>query len=891
MADVARKPYVFVSYASADRERVLPVVARLEAAGVRVWIDRDGIHGGENYGQLITAAIKDAALLLVLASDASLASRNVRQELALGWRFEKTYLPLLLDPVTVPDEVAYWLEAAQWVELLDHPADRWLPDVAQALVHHGITLRLPDAVPQPAVALLPESARLPIPPTAFIGREREVEAVCSELRRPAVRLLTLTGPGGVGKTRLALEAAARLAADFVDGVAFVPLAPLTDPDLVGPTIAQVLGLRELEDVVARLRTARCLLVLDNFEQVADAVPIAGQLLAACPGLAVLVTSRGPLRAYGEHEFPVVPLSLPDPSAKAATPSDALRLFAERARSVRPDFALTEENVADVAAICRRLDGLPLAIELAAARVRLFAPAALRERLDRPLALLTGGARDLPARQQTLRAAIAWSYGLLAPGEQALFRRLCVFVGGFDLAAAEAVCAAAGEPAIDLVEGLDALVGQALVRVRDDAGAPSKPAFALLGTIREYGLEELAASGEAETVRAAHAAYFLRYAEGAGPSVTGEPGRMPSWSPVVDRLGAAIDDLRSALDFMLARRDAEGALRLATALRDYWHVRGSLGEARERLRAALALADSSTPALVRASAQNAASDAATHQLDLAAAVAHAPESVTLFRAVGDRAQLVRALGRLGVQQNNLGDYAAARATLEEALAVARQLGDPVLLEVALSCLADTTVDQGDVAAARGFLAEWLPLARQLGGGIPAVGLWELGRLETLLGHPAEAAAALEEALAISRRTQNPTSIGLNLTMLAYQATQQGDLAGARQMTREVLTIARERDRVQLLCYGLDAAAVLAVATGEGERAVRLAAAGTTARAAPRYARHPIWQTLLGRAGVPLERPADDPALAQAWDEGLAMTPERAVDFALEGLPEEAGVADA
>ncbi|MDX1530072.1 MAG: protein kinase, partial [Rhodothermales bacterium] len=424
------------------------------------------------------------------------------------------------------------------------------------------------------------SSALPAPLTSFVGREVEVERLGRLLE--AARLVTLTGPAGTGKTRLAVEAARRIEHGFADGAAFVPLAPVRDPALVPSALAQALGVEAsgpaLPDALAdALRGCELLLVLDNFEQVTAAAPAVGALLGACPRLRVLATSRVPLRLSGEREAPVPPLAVPEPEA---TPDPdgllahaAVRLFVERAQAVDPAFALTPENAAAVAALCARLDGLPLAIELAAARTKLFAPAALLARLGHRLDLLANRMHDRPARHHTLRQALAWSYDLLGPEEQRLYRRLGVFRGGCTIEAAEAVAGLDG--ADDVLDGLAALVDHSLLRTT--TGADGEPRFEMLETVRTFALERLAEAGERAEAQGAHAHHVLDLAERAAPELTG--AEQGTW---LDRLDAEHDNLRAALDAAEADGDTGLGLRLGTALWRFWLVRGHLAEGRRRL---------------------------------------------------------------------------------------------------------------------------------------------------------------------------------------------------------------------------------------------------------------------------------------------------------------------
>jgi predicted ATPase/DNA-binding SARP family transcriptional activator len=579
-------------------------------------------------------------------------------------------------------------------------------------------------------------------PTPLIGREREVRIVQDLLRREETRLVTLTGPAGAGKTRLALEVAADCLDAFPDGVFFVALASIQDPALVGYTIAQTLCVREaggqpLQDSLKEyLRQRQFLLILDNFEQVLSAAPLLAELLGVAPRLKLLVTSRAVLHLCGEHQFPVPPLALPDrhrlPPVDVLAQYPAVALFLQRAVAVQPEFVLTQENAPAVAEICHRLDGLPLAIELAAARIKLFPPRTLLSRLERRLPLLTGGAQDLPVRQQTLQDAIGWSHDLLEESEKRLFRRLSVFVGGFSLEAAEAVYSASGELEIGVLEGVASLVDKSLLRPQE--GAEGEPRFEMLETIREYGLECLESSGEAQAIRRRHTQFFLRLAESGGGS---------------QRKEIEHDNLRAALSWAVRSGEATASLRIGLALHWFWYVRGYLAEGRERLMEVLGLPGAQSRTTMRAKTLLGVGQLARCQGDYAAARAAIEESLAISQELGDQwgiAESFRSLGEVACSQ---GDYEAAWALIEDSLEMFWRLGNRCEIAYSLAALGGVAQGEGDYGGAGGLYAVSLALYREQGKSeaLIADDLRNLGHVAYCQGNHARAAARFIESLTI------------------------------------------------------------------------------------------------------------------------------------------------
>jgi predicted ATPase len=744
---------------------------------------------------------------------------------------------------------------------------------------------------KPAQPMETRPSNLPVQRTGFVGREKEVAAAKELLLRPDVRLLTVTGPGGIGKSRLAVQVARGQVEHFAGGIHFVPLSPVSDAALIPSAIAQSLGFREagahspLEILKKNLQEscrAPMLLLLDNFEHLVEAASTLADLLAVGPYLKILVTSRSALRVYGEHEFPVPPLALPDsrslPSIEVLSRCPAVELFLQRAVAAKPDFELTQENASTVAEICARLDGLPLAIELAASRVKVLSLASMQTRLASRLQLLTGGARDLPQRQQTLRAAIDWSYDLLSPAEQRLFRRLSVFSGGCTLEGVEAVCTTTNDIDLDLLDGMTSMVDKSLVQLVEQANA--EPRFVMLETIREYALEKLKASEEEALTKRAQAAYCLVLAEEMAAEQCDAAG--PEW---LERFALEHDNLRAGLEWLTETGDAEWGLRLGAALFRFWEMREYLAEGRDRLGKLLQLAGAAAPTKARARALFAAGVLAGAQGDYAPADALLMESLDIACQLGDDRGVAVSLNARAVTARDRGDIPLALSLFEESLEVWRKLSDQQAVARCLSNLANVVKLQGDGARARTLYGECLSIFRSLGDWTGVA--WAMNYQGDVARDQADSAAAraqYEQGLAIFRELGDRWGIAGTLADLGSLAREQKDFSTAHTLHRESIKHFRDLEHKRGIARLLECFACSAAAQLDAERSLRLAGAAAALRQNIGAPLTPAEQAKLEAILDPARQALTSTSGATAWLEGWAMPVEKAIEEVL--VPETA-----
>jgi len=729
-------------------------------------------------------------------------------------------------------------------------------------------------------------SNLPAASTALIGREREMESVKQLLQRREVRLVTITGPGGIGKTHFATEVARELTDPFSFGVYFVPLASVSDHNLVASIIAQTLGVREsggqrpqesLKQYMRKSVNGPMLLLIDNFEHLLAAAPALAELLALAPGLKILVTSRAALRVQGEKEFALPPLALPDRKATTALASlaecPAIALFVQCAGAVKAEFALTTENVSAVTEICARLDGLPLAIQLAAARIKLLSPAAMRSRLASRLQLLTSGARDLPARQQTLRQTIDWSYDLLSEAEQRLFRRLSVFVTGFTLEAAESVCDTKEDLGLDMLDGLSSMVDKSLVRQVEQTDGELR--FLMLETIREYGLEKLAASGEEDLTRKAHAAYYVVLAEDAATEK--EASQVKTW---MDRFETEHDNFRAALDWLTDGKHSEWGVRLATALFRFWEMREYFTEGRQRLEAVLQLPSTRAQETARMRALFAAGVLACNQGAYDASERLFRENLEIARRQGDRQSVAVSLNALAVVGRDMGRLDVANALFEESLGLWKELGDRLAVARGLSNLAAVRKSQGSYEEAHALYEECQAIFGELEDRTGVA--WAFNHQADLLREQGDLPAArmlYECGIGAFREVNDRWGIAGSLADLGNLTLEQGDYAASGELYRESLSLFQELGHKRGIARGLESFAALAAARADSERALRLAGVAAALRQSIGGPLTVKEQAKLDQCLEPARKKLSTPAARAAWLEGWVMPLEIAVSEVL------------
>ncbi len=734
---------------------------------------------------------------------------------------------------------------------------------------------------------------LPTLLTAFIGREELVHEIRALVKDENVRILTLTGPGGVGKTRVAFRACEKLLADFEQGVFYVSLAALSDAALVVPTIATTLGLKEsgkvpLHDTLADYLGSRdLLLLLDNFEQVVDAGPEITGLLANAPGVQLMVTSRTALRLYGEYELQVPPLELPGAgkvSGEEMARSEAIQLFVARGKAVQPRFSLATANSSTIAEICRRLDGLPLAIELAAARLRLFSPQALLARMDKVLPVLSSGARDLPARQRTLRNAIDWSYNLLGAAERQVFIDLSVFAGGFTLEAARSVCVVEDGEGRDLhlQNILESLISQSLLRVRDQMDG--EPRFTMLSTIREFALEKLEAEGSlgserAHGMRHAHALYYLAIAEESQKNYA-QGRNIAEW---LARLDAEYDNIRAALRWALDGENSGIAARFGVGLAWYWYARGHLVEGSRWLDDVLA-SSVSIPAQIKASLLFNAGWLALTRNDYERTRLFSEESLALFQAMGDQLGSAKAFSNLGVVAAEQEDYSRALARFEESLTVWREIGHAQNAAALLGNLCFLALYKGDYEKAVRYGEESLEMVGDLRGSIVSIGSGiNLGLAFVHAGNYARGTSLLREIELQAEQVGNKKDLALSCVYLGLAEAMQGNYAVAEPYYQRSLELSQELGNRFGVARSLLGLAAIALASGLLSRAVTLTAAARALTEASGARPVPAERDLAARNLEKARARMKEVDFALAWERGLALTEDQGIAFALRQEP--------
>jgi predicted ATPase len=785
----------------------------------------------------------------------------------------------LLDQIRTDDRVSYksFSTPAELRDLIEN-------DLAMILTERFETAHMEATAPEPSAALHPHN--LPTPPTPLIGREQELTALHDLLLSDDGGLITLVGPGGTGKTRLAIEAAHTVLQHFADGAYFVALAPISDPDLVAPTIAQTLGLREtlgsrsiLLDVQSFLHDKHVLLVLDNFEQIIAAALIVSGLEQTCGQLKIVVTSRAPLRVRGEREFAVTPLALPvDPTSQ---PVDrlaqfaALKLFLQRALEVRPDFNFTADNTRIIAEICQRLDGLPLAIELAAARIKLLPPQALLKRLERRLPLLTGGARDLPERQQTLRNTIEWSYHLLDDQARKLLRRLAVFVGGWFLEAAERSCNLDDDLGDEVLDELETLADMSLLT--HTTGPDGEMRFGMLQTVREYALEKMEENTvEADQVRQQHARYFLELAEAAEPHLTSV--ERYTWLP---RLTQERDNLRAALAWSKSQPDPDCELRFVAAMAWYWYFGGHISEGRAVAEHALARSDDADRSRLHAMVLFSAGCLAAAHADYAVSRDRLTECTALFRELGDQRRAGYTLNYLALVIMSLGDPQSAERTFRDSIDLFKAVPDRWGQALALGNYAEILLMVGQIPAARSACEEGLRLWRMVGdtwgegNHLCALGSveWYDGQLEASRIHCQTSANLL-------RDHGDRWGLARALNRLGFALIALNEINHAKACFTESLDLWQSMGNRRGIIHGLIGLGGIAAESGQPDRAARLLGAVEYLSRRALYIAYGLDRARYERTLEQARSHLDEAAWNAAFASGQMMTLEQALEVALQ-----------
>jgi non-specific serine/threonine protein kinase len=873
---------VFISYSHNDKAIADAICANLENANACCWIAPRDIAPGLDWPTAISNAVAASRIMVLVFSAHSNSSMDVSRELVLASNGNLIIIPFKIDAIEPEPGKQYYLARTHWFEAMNPPSQEQINTLV-SYVKSFLSDQEAPALAKPAPQVKTDRHNLPAQLTSFIGRAKEMAEIKQAVAER--RLVTLIGPGGTGKTRLSLQTAADLFESFPDGVWFIELAPLADPALVLKTVTTTLGLREeagrplLDILKDYLRAKDVLLILDNCEHLLEAAArVTATLLSTCPKLHVLASSRESLGIPGEMPYRVPPLSIPDPRALPSVETmagyEAVQLFVERARTVMPTFRLTDENALAVAQVCQRLDGIPLAIELAAARTNLLKVEQIASRLDDVFRLLTGSSRTALPRQQTLRATIDWSYNLLSEPERILLRRLITFVGGWTLEAAEAVCASAqGDIRVgpaEILDLLNALVNKSLVMVEREQGQEAR--YLLLETIRQYAREKFSESGEAGSIRDQHLAYFLALAGRAEPEVQG--AEQKAW---FDRLEAEHDNFRTALEWSLegGASRAQSGLQMAISLWWFWFMRGHASEGGGWLERLLADSQASTDLASRAKA---ISRLGWLKID----PAFMEEGLALRRSLGpaDRESMAIVFWTMGARAWYLADYARARSFEEQGLQIFRELGHRWGMCETLTWMGMALVKQGDLQQATAVLEESLVLARQARDvNEIAFSLWQLGNTATAKGNYEQATQLLEESLALYKEIKQTQGVIWSISSLGKTALQQGNYQQAVSRYKEALALYWEIGNERLIAEGLEHLAYAAL-HGQPEQAAKLLGTAEALRESSGGAHYPHERPDYESNLEALHSQLDEVPFADRWAQGRTMTVKQTVAYALE-----------